>query len=228
MIAIISRVRRKYQGHPARARSRARFLVAAIVAQFVRLALLGITYRTGFWTASSVGISEEVAPPVALAVGFGEYFLLAWACSAFAVGVGAMQAYSKASLRANARFVPSSRTQGFLVFGVLGLVNPLTEELLFRGLLVYQFHSIGAPLWLAVGLGAVVNSINHAYQGRVLAPFHLAFYASAVALAFSPLGLCGAIGMHFAADIVPWVSYRKHLRHYRAMRRQIRRAKPAK
>lgn len=222
--AIISQVRRE-RGGSARVRRRNRFAIGVALTQGVLVVLLGLTHRAGFWNAESIGVSNEVEPLVAFGAGFGEYFLFAWACNAFAVGVGAGQRYSMAALRANALVLPSSTGQRALVFAVLGFANPVTEELWFRGLLVYQFHSIGAPLAVAIGLGAVVDLLNHAYQGRVLILFHLAFYACAVALLYSPLGLYGAIGLHFAADIMPWLGYRKQLSHYRAMRRQARRAK---
>ncbi|HMA93212.1 MAG TPA: CPBP family intramembrane glutamic endopeptidase [Polyangiaceae bacterium] len=224
--AIIFQVRRQRNGRRVRVRRPKRFAVRLALTQIALLVMLGLTHRAGFWTLSSVGVSNQVEPLVAFAAGFGEYFLFAWACSAFAVGVGAMRAYSTAALRANALLLQPWRAQRALVLGVLSLANPVTEELYFRGLLVYQFHSLGAPLGIAIGLGAVVSSLNHAYQGRVLVLFHLAFYASAVALLYSPLGLCGAIGLHFAADVMPWLGYRKQLSHYRAMRRQARRAKP--
>lgn len=223
--AIISQVRCE-RGRRVRVRHRKRFAVGVALTQAALFVLLGLTHRAGYWTFSSVGVSKEVAPLVAFAAGFGEYFLFAWACNAFAVGVGVGQAYSAAALRANALLLPSSRGQRTLMFAMLGLANPITEELWFRGLLVYQFHSIGAPLAIAIGSGAAVDLLNHAYQGRVLIAFHLAFYACAVALLYSPLGLCGAIGLHFAADLLPWLGYRKQLSQYRSMRRQARRAKP--
>jgi hypothetical protein len=52
--------------------------------------------------------------------------------------------------------------------------------------------------------------------------YHLAFYSAAVGLLFSPLGLVGAIGFHFGADLLPVIQYRAQLRAYRAARRARR------
>jgi membrane protease YdiL (CAAX protease family) len=98
-------------------------------------------------------------------------------------------------------------------------VNPFTEELIFRGLLVHQFARVGAPLWLAVLVGALVNVANHWYQGRALVRSHLAFYAWSVVLLYSPVGMLGAMGFHFLADIWPSLYQRQMLEEYRAQRR---------
>jgi membrane protease YdiL (CAAX protease family) len=192
--------------------------------QFGLLVFLWGFHGSGAWTLSSVGVSSVVSPAVAFATGLGEYYLFSLLVRAVSWGLGMELALSRAALRANSMLLHDDKAQRTVSVGILVLANPVTEELVFRGLLVHQFHVLGAPLWLAIAIGAVVSLINHAYQGRALALFHLAFYGCVVALLYSPVGLVGAIGMHFGADLWPLTGFGRNLRTYRAMRRRARRA----
>jgi membrane protease YdiL (CAAX protease family) len=193
-----------------------------IVFQAVVALTLWTYHRAGAWTFDSVGLSRRVSPVVAFAVGVFEFYLFVVLVGACLQVAGASTRYWRAVLRANAQLVPRGRPRQLTAGILIALVNPLTEELFFRGLLVYQFVFIGAPLSVALVAGALVTISNHAYQGWLLAPYHLAFYACAVALLFSPLGIAGAIGFHFGGDAFPLLSYGWQLRRYRSLRRSRR------
>jgi len=185
---------------------------------------LFVGYRGGAFTAESVGASTRVPALVAFATGFGEYFLFQYLWAAGLGVLGLSERVWVAVLRANAAAQPRHRLERIGVALLVMFVNPVTEELMTRGLLVHQL-ALSVPTGLAIALGAVVNAIHHAYQGWTLAPVHLLFYAATIALLYSPLGLFGAIGFHFAADAMSVVGQRKSLRAYRELRRQQRKAK---
>lgn len=205
---------------PAR-RSRASVARFALSQGIIALALY-VYYRAGGWTLDSVGVSKRVSPLVAFLTGLGEFglftLLTRWTFAFF----GSPFAYLQAVTRANALFAPRGRARGVAMIAMAALINPVVEELMFRGLLVYQLVVVGSPVWLALLVGALVNATNHAYQGRLGVVFHLTFYAAAVGLLFSPVGLVGAIGFHFGGGLLPVIQYRAHLRAYRAARRARR------
>ena len=182
-------------------------------------------YRVGAFTAASVGISTRVSAPIAFLTGVGEYFLFAYILSALTAALGLTGRLWAAALRANSLFMPRNRLERIALNAVVVGLNPVTEELMTRGLLVHQLAHVGAPTWVAVALGACVNVITHAYQGWKLIPWHLTFYVATIAILFSPLGLIGAIGFHFTADLMPLVNHRRNLRSYRDFRRAERKAK---
>jgi membrane protease YdiL (CAAX protease family) len=179
-------------------------------------------YRAGGWTLDSVGVSKRVTPMIAFLTGLGEFglftLLTQWTFAFF----GSPFAYLQSATRANAVFAPGGRVRCLAMTSMGTLINPVAEEVMFRGLLVYQLVVVGSPVWLALLVGALVNAANHSYQGRLEAAFHLAFYAAAVGLLFSPVGLVGAIGFHFGGDLLPVIQYRAQLRAYRAARRARR------
>jgi len=223
--SLLGRHRKRRATREGRApRPRKHTLLGFVVGQAIIVCLLWGYYRAGGWTLESVGVSSRVSPATALATGFGEYWLFVYGVRALLAGLGVRLSYLRASVRANATFFGGARRQRLALLTLIIVLNPFTEELLFRGLLVHQFALTDAPLWLALALGAGVNAVNHAYQGRLLVAFHLAFYAAVVALLYSPLGLLGAIGFHFGGDLVPLVSYRRQLAAYRNARR-LERAK---
>lgn len=187
--------------------------------QAVVVLTLYASYRAGDWTLEGAGVSERVSPLVAFVTGVGEFGLFTLLVQWTFAFVGSPFAYLQAATRANALFAPRGRVRRLSMTAIATLINPVTEELLFRGLLVHQFVVVGAPVWMALSVGALVNATNHAYQGRLAVVFHLTFYAAVVGLLFSPVGLCGAIGFHFAGDVLPVIQYRAQLRAYRAARR---------
>jgi membrane protease YdiL (CAAX protease family) len=207
-------------GRSVRAQSR-QSVVGAVLWQAFLVFVPASYYFAGGWTLESVGVTS-VDPLAALTFGAVTCWLFS---AAMGVLIGFRQdprADLRATLQTTLALLPRARLPRMTVVGVICIFNPITEELVFRGLLVHQLAYIGAPLWLALLLGAVVNAINHAYQSRRAVLQHLIFYGFAVALLYSPAGLVGAIGLHVAADAYPFLRLREHLRAYRRMRRQGR------
>lgn len=207
-----------------RARTARRPVPGAIVATFaVWFTLLGLVlwfyFSIGGWTLKSVGFSGATPPAAAFIAGFGGYLVFLFIVRGILRLSHSQLLFMRAALRANGKILPSQTWERRLTITLLVLVNPFVEELLFRGLLVHQMALLMAPLWLALVVGAMVNAANHAYQGWLLVPFHLAFYAVAVGTLYSPLGMAGCIGLHFAGDLLPILLYRRSLAAYRAARR---------
>ena len=118
--------------------------------------------------------------------------------------------------------LPRAPSQKVLACIAIILLNPLTEEAMFRGVLVYHFSNTSGYVILPLVLGFAANVFNHTHQGARLQVFHACFFAVAVALLYSPLGLLGAIGFHFGGDLVPIITARRRLLQYRA--RNLRRS----
>jgi hypothetical protein len=66
---------------------------------------------------------------------------------------------------------------------------------------------------------------NHIYQGKLQIATHVTFYTIVVALLYSPFGLIGAIGFHFAGDIYPFMSLKRDALNSRNRIRTKRAAK---
>jgi membrane protease YdiL (CAAX protease family) len=202
-------------------------VVSIVFWQGIWAASLLAYYRTGGWTWSTVGVSDTVPPGVAFLSGVIVYVAFLYVVRLVVMRAGGSLAYLRASLRANAVFLQRDPVKRGIVFAMLMVVNPITEELIFRGLLVHQFALISVPVWVALLIGCLVNSLNHAYQGRLLGWFHLGFYVTAVATLYSPLGLIGCFGLHFAGDTLPFLFQRSSLAKYVALRRQARQSRTA-
>jgi membrane protease YdiL (CAAX protease family) len=214
--AVVAMLRKRRDG------GRVRLSVPGLaITQSILVLTLWGCYAAGGWTAESVGISRSVAPWVAFLGGLWEFGLFVVAGGVVYQMFGNPLRYWRATLRVNAMFRPRGRSRRLIV-ALVAIVNPVTEELFFRGLLVHQLAYVGASLWVALAAGALVNAANHTYQGRWAALEHLVFYGCAVGLLYSPLGLVGAIGFHFGADVLPPILYARQLRAYRQARRAWR------
>ncbi|MEO0574628.1 MAG: CPBP family intramembrane glutamic endopeptidase [Pseudomonadota bacterium] len=114
--------------------------------------------------------------------------------------------------------VPRERTSQVQLVAALS-INPFTEELLYRGFLVYFLGTVsGSPLsFFFIGLAVCLGA--HAYQHWHMMWFHVAFYVVVVAILYSPLGIVGAIGCHFVGDIYPLTQVKANLLVYRNIRR---------
>jgi membrane protease YdiL (CAAX protease family) len=100
------------------------------------------------------------------------------------------------------------------------VLAPVTEELLFRGILVHQLALASGSIAPALAVGLVVNVACHFYQGPWQIPTHAALFALNAVLLFSPLGLIGAIGAHVALNVLVSATLRRQQRRYHARRRQ--------
>lgn len=202
-------------------------VVSVVVWQGALGTFLWTYHRVGGWTWGSVGVSASVHPAVAFPAGFVVYVVFLIGVRGLLARTGGELSYLQSAVRANAAFLQRGALNRGIVLGVVMVANPITEELIFRGLLVHQLALVSAPVWVALMVGGVVNAVNHAYQGRVLAWFHFGFYLACAATLYSPLGLVGCFGLHFAGDTVPFLLHRRNVVKYVALRRQARRAKAA-
>ena len=167
--------------------------------------------------SAPVGIKTVYPAIVCFAAGIACYGVLWGAFTGAQRARGRSLVGVRATLRAN-RFLFPRDPRHSPPIGAAMLLNPFVEEFLLRGVLVHLVGHLGGQWTLAIGAGLIVNVGLHAYQGRALVPWHTAFYAAAVALLLSDVGLWGAIGLHFAGDVVPLLSFRWYFATLRRLR----------
>jgi membrane protease YdiL (CAAX protease family) len=103
------------------------------------------------------------------------------------------------------------------------VLNPLNEELIYRGVLIFAFGNLIGDFTIVIPAAFLLNLVVHLYQGVGTLLFHALFFLTAVAILFSPLGLLGAVSFHFAGDLIPIATFPVQLRRWVALR-QGRRA----
>jgi membrane protease YdiL (CAAX protease family) len=193
-------------------RSGARLLFS----QLILLVWLTAEYFSGRLTLDSIGVSRQISPLSAFAAGT----LICAAFLAFWVWIirrlGRADEFADLEVQALALVLPRSPNQKVLACIAIVFLNPLTEEAVFRGVLVHHFSYLSGGLGLPIAVGLAANLMNHLYQGLRLQVFHLGIFIVAVAILFSPLGLIGAVGFHFVGDLVPTLTARRDLHRYRA------------
>ncbi len=186
--------------------------------QVVFAALIVLIWTLGDFEPSDFGVSSYVSPIFAFLIGFVAYFLVLGVLESAARLFGVRDKLHDLSFEAM-RFVwPRERMQKPLAVVAVCVLNPFTEEVIYRGVLVYYLGHQTGYIAAAVLIGLTLSVLAHAYQGLWMAPFHLLFHGTAIALLFSPLGLFGCFGMHFAGDLVPVVLFRKSMVRWRERR----------
>jgi membrane protease YdiL (CAAX protease family) len=190
--------------------------------QFVWFLL--IFYVDG-WNFKSVGIKFEIFPIVSLIFGVICYIIFIFGLSAI-LRIGKIyEAVEDESYRVMVRLTPRQKLSKVWLMISICIFNPITEELMFRGILVHQLGIFISNHWLAIAFGLFVNIGNHIYQGKLQIITHVTFYIIAVGLLYSHVGLIGAIGFHFAGDIYPFMSLKRSVLNYRNRRRNKRTVK---
>ncbi len=173
------------------------------------------------WTWQSVGLKDEVPIALSALIGVSAYGVLL-AVLTFAVRcAGDEGKFLDGTVRSMAALIPRAKKQKRLTWTAFCVFNPFIEELLFRGVLVYQTALAAGTAWWPIAVGLVVNIGNHWYQGGRSMALHVPFYAIAIGLLFSQHGLVGAIAFHAAGDIVPMALVRRHLRQFRERHREF-------
>ncbi len=173
------------------------------------------------WTWPTVGLKTGVSLAVSAIVGMLAYGALVAILTGVIHVCGDPGRFLDGSVSTMAALVPRGRTQKAMTWIAFCLFNPVIEELLFRGVLVYQTSLVLGSPWLPIAVGLLVNIGNHWYQGWRSMLLHVPFFAVAVALLFSPLGLAGAVGFHVAGDVVPMALVRRQLRQFRERHRRV-------
>jgi hypothetical protein len=178
---------------------------------------LCLLWLKGDWTLETVRLRPEVAAPIGLLAGFALYLPLHFGAKAWVRWRSGEEQGRVDWIRAMRRLFPrTARGRRHVRLGLLFV--PFVEEIAHRGILVILYaREMGHPL-PGIALGLLVAVAGHAYQGRTQIPFHLAFAGTAIALAFSPLGLWGAIGLHVAGDLVPMLRFPRVFAELRAAR----------
>lgn len=195
-----------------------------MTSQLLLAGLAVLNYTKGDWILETVGVKTVVPPLLAFAVGFALYGVFLYTMGRLFRLIGLEAQMRDAAVTSVAFLLPRQpRQRSLALFGII-VLNPVTEEFWYRGILVHQVTIVTGSLPLALGLGLFANLAAHLYQGRLALMFHLPFFLLACAIVFSPLGLIGAIGMHFAGDLVPFVIFKKELQQYRQYHRGRRAA----
>ena len=109
------------------------------------------------------------------------------------------------------------RSKGLKKLIVAGLmINPFTEEFLFRGVLIFYLGNYFDKLPMFIAIGVVVCLLLHLYQGAWSLTFHLLFCLGAIGLMLSPYGLAAAFAYHVAGDLMPIVNLESSYQSYRS------------
>jgi membrane protease YdiL (CAAX protease family) len=138
-----------------------------------------------------------------------------------------MQVMRLAAARGNLSVWPRRRSHKiFAAVFIMGF-NPFTEELVMRGILIHQWGLLLGSAVIPVIVGLVLNALLHGYQGWRMQPWHAMYFATSVALLYSPWGLIAAVTAHVLGDVLPFVHLRRNLQRARAAARTARVARAA-
>ncbi|MEH2083262.1 MAG: CPBP family intramembrane glutamic endopeptidase [Nostoc sp.] len=183
-----------------------------------------ITYIIG-WDAPSVGLKFEIFPVFSLIIGLSGYCIFVLLLSKVFNLLKISQIVENDAYLVSIRLMPRQKLQKILFMFAVCILNPITEELIFLGVLVHQLSIHTNNYYLAIFLGLFVSLGNHIYQGKLHIITHLVFYIFTVTLLYSDVGLLGSIGFHLAGDIYPFMWLKYQVNNYKKRRREERRAK---
>jgi hypothetical protein len=184
--------------------------------QFLLTFTLVYTYNEGGWNAELVGIRSELSPWPSFGAGIGAYFVLTIPFGLALRWLGIAQGHAALSFLVVRSFWPRSSVGRVLSTVASCVFNPITEELVYRGILVMLLGRLVHSQALAILVGLVLNLLAHSYQGARALPFHALFYFMVVLFVYSPLGLVGAFGAHFAGDLVPQVVFLRKKKEWKS------------
>lgn len=181
--------------------------------------IISLGYLFGI-TPEDIGVSQTFGFVPAFILGFGVYLVLLGMVEATAYVLGIRDRLHDLSFETMRMIWPRRRKHKYIAIVAVCLLNPFTEEVLFRGVLVHMLgEQIGNPMLAAV-LALTLSVLAHTYQGLWSAPFQFLFHGTAVLLVLSPMGLAGAFGLHFAGDLVPVAGMKKSMLEWRNRRRR--------
>ena len=184
--------------------------------------ILLVSYWFGAWTFGFVGVSRSMNPALAFLIGV---FLYPIVCILW-IPVGWLSRnpiwwHHGTYLSLRSEWPRDIREKRLIVFAT-AFLNPVTEELVTRGILVFMFSEFLGSIWPPIILGVLLNLGVHAYQGTWTLIAHALFFTATIGVLYSPLGLIGCVGLHFVADLVPLVFFRNNMLAYKAARRSLR------
>jgi len=169
------------------------------------------------------GFSTSVNPFLAFLCGFGIYFVVLGLIEVGAHFSGVKEELHDQSYETMRRLWPRQIGEKIKAVIAVCLLNPFTEELIYRGVLVYFLGVFIGNFWLAAAIGLAFSLAVHLYQGAWSIPFHFLFHGTAILLVLSPLGLVACFGFHFAGDLVPVAALKKNMYAWRDRQRLRRR-----
>ena len=187
--------------------------------------LLAIIILAGVLTGIDLfdlGVSKTVNPVLAFLGGFLVYCVVLALMELSAHLLGVRERLHDLSYETMRLIWPRSRNQKLLAVVAVCLINPFTEEVIYRGVLVKLFGDMIGSFWTAAAIGFVLSIAAHLYQGSWSIPFQMLFHCVAILLLYSPLGLVACFGFHFAGDLVPVATMRTNMIAWRDRRRKER------
>jgi membrane protease YdiL (CAAX protease family) len=200
-------------------RPAAKFASRYLIYQLVSLFVLFAYFNENSWTAETVGFTLEYVGSE-FGAGLYAYGLLLIILAVVFRLRGNSESQADNNMTTMAALWPRRPRQKLAMTIGVCLINPIAEELIFRGILVYQLSLALGSFQLPIVLGLLVSLANHSYQGTRAILVHTMYYVFAIGLLFSPMGLMGTIGMHFAGDIVPVALMKRNLKSYRERHRR--------
>lgn len=178
-----------------------------------------ITYILG-WDAPSVSLKFDILPVFSLIIGLVCYCIFVLIVNKILNILRVSQIVENDAYLVSVRLIPRQKLQRILFLIAVCILNPITEELIFRGVIVHQLGIYINNYYLAILLGLFVTIGNHIYQGRLHIITHLIFYIFTVTLLYSDVGLVGSIGFHLAGDIYPFMRLKYEANNYKKRRRE--------
>lgn len=159
-------------------------------------------------------VSQRSWPELGLGFGTGWQVWAGWGLAAlpaiFFIGQFAMIASStsareqiNAQLDRNiplSRFLPHTKSE-YRTFRLAGITAGITEEIIFRGYLIWAL-SLFTPLWAAAIISLIVFTVLHLYQGAQQLPFVFVTGAWFTLIVIVSGSLWPAIALHIFIDVI--------------------------
>lgn len=149
------------------------------------------------------------------------YFMLIGAYKLLVYALGLQEQQLAEAYLVHRAIYPRSTKGRRKLLAVL-IINPFTEEIIYRGFLVYYLGNLLNSVWLFSVLGVVICLVIHFYQGVRMLLFHAVFCTASILILFSPAGIIGCFGFHLAGDLYPMSELKRALQAWRNRRRQAR------
>ena len=185
----------------------------------VLAAIAGFAYFGGF-NLEDIGASTTIHPVLAFVAGLAVYAAILASIELSAQWLGLRDRLHDLSFETMRMIWPRNRVQKVFAFVGVCFLNPVTEEVVYRGALVYHFGEYTNSFLIAGLIGFVLSLAAHMYQGSWSLPFQAMFHGAAVLMILSPLGLFACFGLHFAGDLVPVATMRSNMIEWRERRRR--------
>ena len=192
--------------------------------QFIFAVFIALGFILGAFDLSALGASETVHPIVAMLIGFVIYFPVLGLIELSAHISGLREKYHDLSFLTMRSLWPRNQEEKIIALIAVCLMNPFTEEIVYRGILVHMFGEEIGMIWVAAAIGLLISVGAHLYQGSWAIPFHLIFHGVAILLLLSPLGLFACFGLHIAGDCIPVLLMKKNMKEW-AKRKKLSRSK---